>query len=173
MSYNKQELPTLGEYLSSPSEFRICLRSVHHVLSVSLDCLSVIAPSVFSNVYMERGAWFRPILSAKVEIKDAYSIQKELSYICTCASFLSLSTLQGTFVIVWYLDLQLSVQSMPNTTKFVSSNPVHCEVYMIHYVKKFVSDLRQVGRFNRFIPPNTISEILLQVALNSIIILTP
>jgi len=41
-----------------------------------------------------------------------------------------------------------SVQSMPITTKNVSSNPVHGEVYSIqHYVIKFVSDLRQVGGF--------------------------
>ena len=48
-------------------------------------------------------------------------------------------------VIVWYLDLQLPVQSVPITTKVVSSNPVHGEVYAIqHYVIKFVSDLRRI-----------------------------
>jgi len=51
-------------------------------------------------------------------------------------------------VIVWKLDLQLPVQSVPITTKVVSSNPVHCQVYSIqHYVIKFVNDLRQVGGF--------------------------
>jgi hypothetical protein len=36
------------------------------------------------------------------------------------------------------------------TTKVVSSNPVHGEVYsMQNYVTKFVSDLRQVGGFLR------------------------
>jgi hypothetical protein len=41
------------------------------------------------------------------------------------------------------VDLQLSVQSVPITTKVVSSNPVHGKVYSIqHYVIKFVSDLR-------------------------------
>ena len=43
------------------------------------------------------------------------------------------------------------------TTKVVSSNPVHGEVYSIQlYVIKFVSDLRQVGGFLRvlwFPPP--------------------
>jgi hypothetical protein len=40
------------------------------------------------------------------------------------------------------------VQSVPSTTKVVSSNPVHGEVYLIqHYVIKFVSDLQQVGGF--------------------------
>ena len=31
-------------------------------------------------------------------------------------------------VIVWYLDLQLPVQSVPITTKAVSLNPIHVEV---------------------------------------------
>ena len=58
-------------------------------------------------------------------------------------------------VIIWYLDLQLPVQSVPITTN-VSSNPVHGKVYSIqHYVIKFVSDLRQVGGFLRVLrsPP--------------------
>jgi hypothetical protein len=77
-------------------------------------------------------------------------------------------------VIVWYLDLQLPVQSVPITTNIVSSNLVHGEVYSIqHYVIKFVSDLRQFGvflRVLRFPPPikltsmHDITEILLKVA---------
>ena len=43
-------------------------------------------------------------------------------------------------VIVWYLDQQLSVQSVPITTNVVSSNSVHGEVYSIyHYVIKYVT----------------------------------
>jgi ABC-type transporter Mla maintaining outer membrane lipid asymmetry ATPase subunit MlaF len=43
-------------------------------------------------------------------------------------------------MIIWYLDLQLPMQSVPITTKVVSSNTVHDEVYLIqHYVIKFVS----------------------------------
>jgi hypothetical protein len=49
------------------------------------------------------------------------------------------------------------MQSVHITTKVVSSNPVHDEVYSLqHYVIKFVSDLRQVGAFHRelqFPPP--------------------
>ena len=45
-------------------------------------------------------------------------------------------------VIIWWLDLQLPMQSVPITTKDVSSNPIYGEVYSIqHYVIKFVSDL--------------------------------
>ena len=79
-------------------------------------------------------------------------------------------------VIVWQLDLQLPVQSVP-ITKIVSLNPVHGEVYSIqHYVIKFVRELRQVGgflevlRFHPLSKPDChdISEILLKVVLNTI-----
>jgi hypothetical protein len=33
--------------------------------------------------------------------------------------------LRGAVVGMWYLDIQLPVQSVPITTKVVSSNPVH------------------------------------------------
>ena len=47
-------------------------------------------------------------------------------------------------VIILYLDLQLPVQLVTITTKVVSLNPVHGEIYSIqHYVIKFVSDLLQ------------------------------
>ena len=59
-------------------------------------------------------------------------------------------------VIVWPLDLQLPMQSVPITAEVLSSNSVHNEMYSIqHYVIKFVSDLRQVGgslRVLRFPP---------------------
>ena len=51
-------------------------------------------------------------------------------------------------MVVGFMDLQLPLHSVPITTKVVSSNPVHGEVYLIqHYVIKFVSNLRQVGGF--------------------------
>ena len=60
-------------------------------------------------------------------------------------------------VIVYMVVGFTTVQSVPITTKVVSLNPVHGEVYSIqHYVRKFVSDLRQVGGFLRvllFPPP--------------------
>jgi hypothetical protein len=59
---------------------------------------------------------------------------------------LELGCLTQLVVIVWWLDLQLPVQSvLPTNTKVVSSNPAHGELYSIqHYVIKFISDLRQV-----------------------------
>jgi len=51
-------------------------------------------------------------------------------------------------VIVWLLDLQLHMQSMPIIINIVSSNSAHEVVYSIqHYVIKFVSHLRQVSVF--------------------------
>jgi hypothetical protein len=64
---------------------------------------------------------------------------------------------QHTFVIVWQLDLHLPLQSVPITTKIVSSNnSSHVEVYSIqHYMIKFGSDLREVDGFLRVLrlPP--------------------
>ena len=80
-------------------------------------------------------------------------------------------------VIVWLLDLQLPVRSMPITIKVVSLNPVHYELYSIqHYVKKFVSDLWQVSGFPRIFRVSSnkksgchdITEILLNVAFSTI-----
>jgi len=74
-------------------------------------------------------------------------------------------------VITWF-ELQLPMQSVLITTKVVSLNPAHGEVYSIqYYAIKFVSNLRQVGGFNRalrFPPPikpdrDDITEILLKV----------
>ena len=53
-------------------------------------------------------------------------------------------------MIVYHLDLQLPMQSVPITTKVVGSNPTHDELYMYstqYYVIKLVSDLWQVGFF--------------------------
>jgi hypothetical protein len=70
------------------------------------------------------------------------------------------------------------MQSVLITTKVVSLNPAHGEVYSIqHYMINFVSDLRQTGRwFSPGIPVSStnktdrhdITEILLKVALNTI-----
>jgi hypothetical protein len=53
------------------------------------------------------------------------------------------------------------VESVPISTKVVSLNPAHGEVYLMqHYVIKFVSDLRQVDGFLqllRFPPPINLS----------------
>ena len=67
-------------------------------------------------------------------------------------------------MIVWYLDLQLPMKSVPITTNVMSLNPVHSKVYSIqHYVIKFVSDLQQVSSTNKT-DRHDITEILLKVA---------
>ena len=83
------------------------------------------------------------------------------------------------WAVVWQLDLQLPVQSVPSPTKVVSSNSVHGKVYSIqYYVIKVVKWLVT----GRWFPPGTpvcptniiiktdrhdITEILLKVALNT------
>ena len=66
--------------------------------------------------------------------------------------------------LVCYLDLKLPVQSVLITNKVMSSNLAHGEVFpMQHYVKKFVSDLRQVGGFlrvHRFSPPTKLTAMI-------------
>jgi hypothetical protein len=69
------------------------------------------------------------------------------------------------------LYLQLLVQSVPITTKGVSLNPAHGEVYSIQqYAIKFVNDLRHVMIFSWYsgFLRHNITEILLKVALNTI-----
>ena len=55
-------------------------------------------------------------------------------------------------VILWLLDLQLPMQSVPITREVVSLNPAQagCTNFIQYYVIKFVSDLRQVVGFLRF-----------------------
>ena len=60
----------------------------------------------------------------------------------------------GAVKVVWWLDLELPMQSVAITTNVVSSNPTHGDVYSIqHYVIKFVSILQQVSGFLWFPPP--------------------
>jgi hypothetical protein len=74
------------------------------------------------------------------------------------------------------LDLKLSVQSVPITTKVVSLIPIHGEVYSTqHYVIKFVSDLQHVGGFlpgtlvssTNKTDRHDITEILMKMALST------
>ena len=79
--------------------------------------------------------------------------------------------------MLWSFDLQLLVQSVSNTTKFVSSNPVHGEVYSIqHYVVKFkwratdrwFSSSTPVSSTNKNDAPRNNWNIQLKVAFNII-----
>ena len=87
-----------------------------------------------------------------------YKAVRVLRYLFLCLTSFRFSNHIAIFcIIVWLLDLQLPMQSVHITTKVVSSNPAHGDVYSIqHYVKKSVSDLRQIYGFLwvlRFPPP--------------------
>ena len=78
------------------------------------------------------------------------SITTEHEQINSAKGFSSSVLGVGVFMSQWQLDLQLPVQLVPITTKVVSLNPAHGEVYSIQlYVIKFVNDLSQVGGFLR------------------------
>ena len=83
------------------------------------------------------------------------------------------SCLKGQVEKYVNVEAWLPVQTVPITTKVVSLNPAYSKVYLIqHYVIKFVNDIPQVGGFLRvlrFPPRHDITEILLKVALNTII----
>jgi len=63
----------------------------------------------------------------------------------------------------WTFYQHLVVQSVPVTTKVVSSNIAHGEDYSIQHVIKFVSDLRKVVGFLRIL------RFLLSIKLNATI----
>jgi hypothetical protein len=79
-------------------------------------------------------------------------------------------------VIVWLLDLQLPVQSVPITINIVSLNPVHGKVYSMQHVIKVCQWLATGRWFSSATPVSStnkpdrhdITEILLKVALNTI-----
>ena len=73
--------------------------------------------------------------------------------------------------MTWWLDLQQPVQSVLITTKPVSLNPAHGEVYSIQdYVIKFVSNLRNsvvfCGSPTNKTDRHNIAEILMKMALS-------
>ena len=74
------------------------------------------------------------------------------------------------------MDLQLPVQSVPITTKVVSSNPVHGKVYLIQYYVMKVCQLLVRGQWFSLCTPvsyankteSHLTEILLKVAISII-----
>ena len=65
-------------------------------------------------------------------------------FILLCPLILLSIKYKGAVMVV----IQLLVQSVPITTKVLSSNPFRHKVYLIqHYVIEYISDLRQVGGF--------------------------
>ena len=69
---------------------------------------------------------------------------------------IAVGTVVVVVVIVWLLDVQLPMQSVPITTNFVSLNPAQAMYIRYNIVIKFVSDFRQDCGFLRvfqFPPP--------------------
>ena len=124
--------------------------SVQNFLQIAMDLYklyySMLTAVAFSSQLYVIGSlkmtWQTDLIIYRLELLEWHFIFRRLNYIVQ--NFLG----DVVVVIIWELDLQLPVQSMPITTKVVSLNPVHGEVYSIqHYVIKFVRDLRQDGGF--------------------------
>jgi hypothetical protein len=99
--------------------------------------------------------WLFVVLMVKTFF--SYTLYLDSSHICSCMKLARIELTRGhrgrDRMVV---DLQLPVQSVPITTKVVSLNPVHGEMYSIqHYVIKFDSDFQQVGGFLRVFWYNT------------------
>ena len=92
----------------------------------------------WSLAYLENPVW-------------ALDLCDKLLYVLIATYVGYISSLMYTVVvlIVWYLDLELPVQSVPFTTKVVGLNSVHGEVYLMQqYMIKIVSNLRQMAVFS-------------------------
>jgi hypothetical protein len=122
---------------SSQSELPICRKDFDSPFKfepAKFYCICIIIESLIMQIFFLRKSLI--ILERKSEI------------------FLKVAL--NTIPLSLTLDLQLLEQSVHITTKVVSSNPIHSDVYSIqHCVKKFVSDLGQIGGFLRvfWFPP--------------------
>ena len=95
--------------------------------------------SIF-KLFLQYDLYFYCIYGIRFKIYKYFYHQYFNMYISCKALLLAL-----VFVIVWQLDLQLPVKSVPITTKVVGSIPVYSEVYSIqHYVIKLVTSDRPV-----------------------------
>ena len=64
----------------------LCLRLVYPILSVSLDCPFLIAPSVFSNVYMRKGVG--DLICGLKKYASKYNLNPDMKFICFTSLFL-------------------------------------------------------------------------------------
>ena len=98
----------------------------------------------------------RNYINPRCRVQHVYWLcktQNSPSWVTPTEQYLVMNSCWWPTAISWSLSYgswmyNYLMQSMPSTTKVVSPNPVHGEVYSIkHYVIKFVSDLLQVRCF--------------------------
>ena len=87
---------------------------------------------------------YTPVQPHRVPSAAWYESNTKLTKSTSCIDSFTLLTHK----YIWQLDLRLSMQSVPITTKVVSLYTAHGEVYSEQlYVIRFVSDLRHVDGF--------------------------
>ena len=138
---------------------------VHSVYGIGVwqPVSSVIHSSVCVHcpICVQCRCWIRVWITWYIYINDVdyiyMSVSLSLWYFYHIFSIKDSKEGGAVVVIVWLLNLQLSVKSVPITTGAVGSNPALGEMYSIqHYVIKLVSDFQKVGGFLwvlRFPPP--------------------
>ena len=135
---------------------------LHHCLTFCTFCHFTVCPGLLVFTVISSNFYFLQLLWILMYDIMFYALCNQSWYFIAAV----------VVVIVWQLDLQLPLQSVPITTKVVSANPT--KVYSIqHYVITVASDLRQVGHFHLVSSTNKtnrhdIIEILLKVALDTI-----
>jgi hypothetical protein len=111
-------------------------------IHVESETLNICAPPKYAWLYRYAcRKWIMNICIPSRHFRLKISVESEtLTVVSNSGKGPSWSWLYGSWIYNYRCN------QVPITTKVVSSNPVHGEVYSIqHYVIKFVSDLRQVG----------------------------
>jgi hypothetical protein len=137
----------------------------HIVLCFCFDCFRLVIcvhTVTFLGLSILECPWnmsvenYTSLTSPLFNWNSSWNKQKKCVVMCLCSMGYRFCMFLRFFY--WILEIfQPPLQSVPMTSKVVSSNRVHGELCSIqHYVIKFVSDLRQVGDFLRvfrFPPP--------------------
>ena len=143
-------------------------------LVVSITYIIMFKSFIVQVFFLSCNGFFPSLDADKIFSSTTGLIETEFGLVPFKHKFYCIAPGAVMVLIIWQLDLQLHMQSVPITINAVSSNPTHVEVYSIqHYVIKFVRDLQQVCGFlsTLFSSNNTdshnITEILLNVVINT------
>jgi hypothetical protein len=121
----------------------LCVNTLVHIGDFYLDTKEISIQLTFRTQYQPENLVFNTCDAQDKYLNKAFNVSSYTNqHHPSVMVHHTIKDAVGVMIVCW-LDLQRYVQSVPITTKVVSSNPVHGQVYSIqHYVIKFVSDLR-------------------------------